>query len=70
MIDPLSEAGGTIYGLYGAIKRDVRSFDDFSVSCIKNCTPLITKKITFPRGKNNGFMLNLDKDKINGADCF
>jgi hypothetical protein len=68
-IDPLSEAGGTIYGLYGAIQRGVRD-RDHRVSCIKNCTPLITKSITFPRGKNNGFMLNLDTSKINGADCF
>jgi len=69
-IDPLSEAGGTIYGLYGALKRSVSGYGDFTVSCIKDCTPSIVKRITFPRGKSNGFMLNLDKDKINGADCF
>ena len=68
-IDPLAEVGGLINGMYGSVRRNVfgQSKDR---SCFDICAPTKEIWLTFPRGKNNGFILNLDITKTDGTDCF
>jgi hypothetical protein len=66
-IDPIAEVGGLINGMYGSIFKDKK---DSPTSCFTICAPTKETWLTFPRGKNNGFILNLDITKTDGADCF
>ena len=68
-IDPVTEVGGLINGLYGRLSQNV-PLRDFNSNCFNLCTPSKEIWLTFPRGKNNGFILNLDTTKTDGADCF
>ena len=68
-IDPIAEVGGLINGMYGSISKGVRD-QEAPASCFNTCSPWKEIWLTFPRGKNNGFILNLDITKTDGADCF
>jgi hypothetical protein len=70
-IDPVAEVGGLISAIYGRIAT--RTFPPLGSgyrSCLADCLPYKAIWLTFPRGKNNGFILNLDITKTDGADCF
>jgi hypothetical protein len=68
-IDPIAEVGGLINGMYGSVRKALHGRDSL-VSCFNTCSPSKEIWLTFPRGKNNGFILNLDTTKTDGADCF
>ena len=72
-IDPLSEVGGVIYGIYGkagvTVPLEGGGMSDY-VPGHTFCAPSLYKTLTFPRGRADGFMINLDINKTNGADCF
>ena len=67
-IDPVAEVGGLINGIYGRVGATARY--EGLVGCFTMCAPTKEIWLTFPKGKNNGFMLNLDITKTDGADCF
>jgi hypothetical protein len=68
-IDPVAEVGGLINGLYGRLSQNV-PLRNYRSNCFDLCTPSKEIWLTFPKGKNNGFILNLDTTKTDGADCF
>jgi len=73
-IDPLEEVGGVIYGIYGSAGAleplEGGGMSDYYVPGNTFCAPHLYKDLVFPRGKTDGLVINLDTNKINGADCF
>ena len=73
-IDPLSEVGGMIYGIYGKagtyLPLEGGGMSTHPRPANTFCAPYAAKFLTFPRGRADGITINLDTKKTNGADCF
>ena len=62
------------YGIYGAASTfDLPEGGGMGTAPVPGntfCAPSLSKFLTFPRGRSDGLVINLDTTKTNAADCF